>query len=100
MDIYEELVNGPVYAVCSIENMQLLKESRDSLIGKVDVSAGSEKNMDTVRKAIAKMSKAEINKVMVGMLTFTNISEMIINSCPNFTAEINFSSKEIVTHGF
>ena len=83
MDIYEELVNGPGYAVCSIENMQLLKESRDSLVDKVDVSAGSEKNMDTVRKAIAKMSKAEINKVMVGMLTFTNISEMIINSCPN-----------------
>ena len=83
MNIYEELVNCPGYAVCSIENMQLLKESRDSLVDKVDVSAGSEKNMDTVRKAIAKMSKAEINKVMVGMLTFTNISEMIINSCPN-----------------
>ena len=83
MDVYEEIVNGPGYAVCSIENMQLLEESRDSLVDKVEVSAGSEKNMDTVRKAIAKMSKAEINKVMIGMLTFTNISEMIINSCPN-----------------
>ena len=83
MDLYEELVNGPGYAVCSIENMQLFKETRDSLIDKVNVSAYPEKNIDAVRKAMAKMSKAEINKAMVGLLTFTNLSKMIINSCPN-----------------
>ena len=83
MDLYEELVSGPGYVVCSIENMQLFKESRDSLIDKVNVSAYPEKNIDAVRKAMAKMSKAEINKAMVGLLTFTNFSEMIINSCPN-----------------
>jgi sporadic carbohydrate cluster 2OG-Fe(II) oxygenase len=83
MDLYEELVNGPGYAVCSIENMRLFKESRDSLVDKADVSVDSEKSIDSVRKAMAKMSKAEINKAMVGLLTFTNLSEMIINSCPN-----------------
>jgi sporadic carbohydrate cluster 2OG-Fe(II) oxygenase len=83
MGLYEELVNGPGYAICPIENMRLFKESRDSLIDKANVSVGPEKNIDAVRKAMAKMSKAEINKAMVGLLTFTNLSEMIINSCPN-----------------
>lgn len=83
MDLYEELVNGPGYAVCSIENMRLFKESRDSLMDKANISAGAKVNIDVVRKAMAKMSKAEINNAMVGLLTFTNLSERIINSCPN-----------------
>jgi sporadic carbohydrate cluster 2OG-Fe(II) oxygenase len=83
MDLYEELVSGPGYAVCPIENMQLFKESRDSLVDKLNISADPEKNIDAVRKAMANMSKADINKAMVGLLTFTNLSEMIINSCPN-----------------
>ena len=83
MALYEELVNGQGYAICAIENMQLFKESRDSLLEKASVSIDSEKNIDSVRKAMAKMSKAEINKAMVGLLTFANLSEMIINSCSN-----------------
>jgi len=83
MDLYEELVNGPGYAVCSIENMELFKESRDSLINRLNISAENKENIDVARKAMTKMSKAEINRSMVGLLTFTNLSEMIINSCPN-----------------
>ena len=29
------------------------------------------------------MSKAEINKSMINLLSFNNLSEMIINSCPS-----------------
>jgi sporadic carbohydrate cluster 2OG-Fe(II) oxygenase len=83
MDLYKELINGPGYAVRSVEDMKLFEESRNSLLEKVSVSAEPEKNIDTVRKAMAKMSKEEINKTMVGLLTFTNLSEMIINCCPN-----------------
>ena len=83
MDLYEEIVNGPGYAVCSIENIQLFKESRDSLIEKANISASPEKDIEVVRKAMAKMSKAEINRSMISLLTFTDFSEMIINSCPS-----------------
>jgi sporadic carbohydrate cluster 2OG-Fe(II) oxygenase len=83
MDLCEELVSGPGYAICSIENMRLFKESRDSLIEKANISFDSEKDIDVVRKAMATMSKAEVNKAMVGLLTFTNLSEMMINSCSN-----------------
>jgi sporadic carbohydrate cluster 2OG-Fe(II) oxygenase len=93
MDLYEELVNGPGYAVCSIENMRLFKESRDSFVDRVSVFADCEKNIDAVRKAIAKMSKAEINKAMVSLLTFTNISEVMISSCPNLVE--NLCGKEL-----
>jgi sporadic carbohydrate cluster 2OG-Fe(II) oxygenase len=81
MDIHKELVHGPGYAVFSIENMQIFEKLRDSFINRINISNGAEKNIDSVRKAMAKMSKAEINKSMINLLTFTNLSEMMINSC-------------------
>ena len=82
MNLYKELVHGKGYAVFSIENMQILEKLRDSFIDRINISNGSEKNIDVVRKAMAKMSKAEINRSMINLLTFTNLSEMMINSCP------------------
>jgi len=45
MDLYEELVHGPGYAVCPIENMQLFKKLRDSFVEKINISTESEKNI-------------------------------------------------------
>ena len=83
MDLYEELVHGPGYAVCPIENMQLFKKLRDSFVEKMNISTKSKKNINVVRKAMAKMSKAEINRSMINLLTFTDLSDMMINSCPS-----------------
>ena len=83
MDLYEELVHGPGYAVCPIENLQLFKKLRDSFVEKMNISTKSKKNINVVRKAMAKMSKAEINRSMINLLTFTNLSGMMINSCPS-----------------
>ena len=82
MDIYKELMHGQGYAVIPVENMEMFIKLRDSFIGRVNISNGSEKNIDFVRKAMAKMSKAEINRSMINILKFTNLSEMIINSFP------------------
>jgi len=38
MDLYEELVRGPGYAVCPIENMQLFKKLRDCFLDKIKMS--------------------------------------------------------------
>ena len=83
MDLYKELINGPGYAVCPIENIQLFKKLRDSFVDKINISTKSEKNIDVVRKAMAKMSKAEINRSMINLLTFADLSDMMINSCPS-----------------
>ena len=82
MDIYKELMHGQGYAVIPIENMKTFIKLRDSFIERINISNGSEKNIDFVRKAMAKMSKAEINRSMIDLLKFTNLSEMIINSFP------------------
>ena len=84
MNLYKELVHGKGYAVFSIENMQLFKKLRDSFVDKINISTKSEKNIDVVRKAMVKMSRAEINKSMINFLTFNNnLSDMMINSCPS-----------------
>ena len=82
MDIYKELMHGQGYAVIPVENMETFIKLRDSFIERINISNGSEKNIDFVRKAMAKMSKAEINRSMIDLLKFTNLSEMIINSFP------------------
>ena len=82
MDIYKELMFGQGYAAIPVENMETFIKLRDSFIEGINISNGSEKNIDFVRKAMAKMSKAEINGSMIDILKFTNLSEMIINSFP------------------
>lgn len=81
MDLNKELVTGRGYSAFSIENMDLFEKLRTSFINRINISNRSHKNINTVRKAMAKMSKAEINKSMINLLKFTNLSEMMINSC-------------------
>jgi sporadic carbohydrate cluster 2OG-Fe(II) oxygenase len=83
MDLYEELVDGPGYAVCSIENMQLFKKLRDSFLDKINITTESEKNIDEVRSAMVKMSHAEINRTRINLLANANLSDMMIDSCPS-----------------
>ena len=82
MDIYKELMHGQGYAAIPVENMKMFIKLRNSFVERINISNGSEKNIDFVRKEMAKMSKAEINRSMIDILKFTNLSEMIINSFP------------------
>ena len=81
-------MHGQGYAVIPVENMETFIKLRDSFVEKINISNGSEKNIDFVRKAMAKMSKAEINRSMIDILKFTNLSEMIINSCPKLVESL------------
>ena len=81
-------MHGQGYAVIPIENMKTFIKLRDSFIERINISNGSEKNIDFVRKAMAKMSKVEINRSIIDLLKFTNLSEMIINSCPKLVESL------------
>ena len=83
MTLSEELINGKGYSVFSIENMKALKNLRNKFIKKINITKNDKKNIYSVRKKLAKMSRAEINKSMVNLLSFNDLSEMIINSCPS-----------------
>ncbi|MDB9983219.1 hypothetical protein OAD54_00555 [Candidatus Pelagibacter sp.] len=87
MSIYKELIDGPGYSVFPIEKMDVLEKLRNSFIDKINIE-NTEKNIEVVRKAMAKMNKAEINRSMIDLLNFTNLSEMIILSCPKLVEEL------------
>jgi len=82
MDIKKELIIGKGYAVFPIEKIDVFKKLRDTFIQNINISNKLGDNIDQIRKKIAKMSKAEINKIMVNLLSFNDLSDMIINSCP------------------
>ena len=93
MDLYKELKEKG-YAVCDVENLNLFKKLADSFIESINIQDISKKNIQEVRRSLAKMSKAEINKAMINFLTFNkNLSEMMINSFPNLIE--NLCGKEL-----
>ena len=89
MNIHNELNHGKGYAVFPIEDMENFKKLRETLIKKINISKIYEENIDYVRKEIAKMSKAEINRSMIQLLKSSNLSEMIINCCPKLIESLS-----------
>ena len=84
MNINNELNTGSGYVVCSIENIELFKKLRNSFVDSIKIKSSQKKDIDIVRKQIAKMSKSEINRTMIDFLTFNkNLSEMMINCFPS-----------------
>ena len=77
MNIQKELNQGNGFAIVDIENIKLFKKLRNLFIQKINIK-NETKNINTVRKAMAKMSKTEINKSMIELLNFNNLSEMIV----------------------
>ena len=82
MNITETLrKNG--YAVCNVENNDLLERLRDSFVKNISIPGLSKKNISDVRKSLAKMSKSEINKATINFITQNkNLSGMMVNSFP------------------
>ena len=88
MKLYNELVNGYGYSVFSIKNMHILENLRKEFVDRIFNSNNSNKNISDVRRLLAQMSKAEINKSMVSLLSFTNLSEMMIDACSDIVEEL------------
>ncbi len=87
MDILKELKNGTGYAVFNIENIKAFEKLRNLFLKRIYVKNESN-NIDTLRKSLTKMNKAEINKTMIKLLSFTNLSEMIVSSCPKLIKKL------------
>ena len=83
MDLLKELNEEKGYAICDVENLKEFKKIRDSFVENINMSGIDKKNIEDVRKFLAKQSKAEINRVTISFLNFNNnLSEMMINSFP------------------
>ena len=81
MNILKELQDGPGFAVFNIEDISVFKKLRNSLLKKF-YSDNKKQDINSLRKSFAKMNKVEINRAMIKLLSFTNLSEMIISIMP------------------
>ena len=81
MNLHQKITNSPGYAIIPIEDMKTFKKLRNAFIKKMKDSNKSNKNFDELRKKMVGMSNIEINKTMVNLLSFSNASEMMVNSC-------------------
>tara|TARA_B100000780_G_C21112717_1_gene449824 strand:- start:516 stop:1220 length:705 start_codon:yes stop_codon:yes gene_type:complete len=88
MDLKNELINGRGYSIFSVKNIHILENLRNNFIKRIYNSDKSSKSIFDTRKLLAKMSKAEINKSMISLLSFTNLSEMMISACSDIIEEL------------
>ena len=92
MNILKELQDGPGFAIFNIEDLSVFKKLRNSLLKKFYFD-NKKLDINSLRKSFAKMNKVEINRAMIKLLSFTNLSEMIILSCPKMIK--NLCGKEL-----
>ena len=78
MDIVKKINSGPGYAICDVENTIILKELRESFIRSMTKKDKTIKDINEIRREIAKMSKGEINKIMINFLTHNKKAPYLI----------------------
>ena len=61
---------------------------RNSFIQRTNISNGAEKNINMIRKAMLKMSMAELNQLRINDITHTNVSNMMVNSCSSLIEKL------------
>ena len=82
----QQQINTKGYAIFPIENMKLFEKLRNSVTCKIFNKR--EKNINILRRKMAKMSNIDINKSMINLLSFSEGSELMINSCQNIVKEL------------
>ena len=88
MDVYKELTFGKGYSIIPIENMKIFKKIRESFIQRININFNKKNDINFLRREIATMSKAQINKCMINLLKFNDLSELIINSFPKLIKKL------------
>ena len=76
------------FAIVDIENIKLFDKLKKNLVNKLKIAQVTDKNILTVRKKIARMSKTEVNKSMISLLKNSNLSEMMINAFPKLVKKL------------
>ena len=81
MNLKKELIFGKGYSIFSIDNINLFKRLRSKVIKKMNILSNKTQTIDKLRESFSKMSKAELNQSMINLLSFTELSEMMVESC-------------------
>tara|TARA_A100001011_G_C14097759_1_gene751411 strand:+ start:125 stop:841 length:717 start_codon:yes stop_codon:yes gene_type:complete len=84
--IKKKLINGPGYAIFSIEKLNIFKDVRNSIFKRIKNVSNNDVN--SVRKSISRMNNSEINDLTVKLAKSNKLSEMIINSSPKLIKKL------------
>jgi sporadic carbohydrate cluster 2OG-Fe(II) oxygenase len=88
MKVFDELIRGKGYSIVDIENMDIFENLKNSFIEKMNIDK-NEKNIDILRYKMTSMTKSEINKTMINLLSFSEASELMISSCKNIVKDLS-----------
>ncbi len=92
MSLKKEITQGLGYSIVKIPNLVKFTKLRNVFLNKMGFDQNQ--NINVLRKKLALMSNIEINKVMVGLLNFTDASQIMIDSCSEIVKEL--CGKEIL----
>ena len=81
MNLKKELIFGKGYSIFSIDNINLFKRLRSKVLKRMNILSNKTQNVTEVRETFAKISKAQLNQSMIKLLSFTELSEMMVESC-------------------
>ncbi len=93
MNLQEQITTGKGYAILPIENLDHFNKLREQFIDKMQFYT-KEKKLDKLRTVMTSMSKSQINDLMVSLISFSEASEILINSCKNIVSSL--SGEDIV----
>jgi sporadic carbohydrate cluster 2OG-Fe(II) oxygenase len=88
MDIKDQIINGPGYAIAPIDDLKCFEKLRKVITQKLQ-SNKSKMDIEKLRIKMMTMSKSEINNVMVGLLSFNQASEIMLKSCRNIVKKLS-----------
>jgi sporadic carbohydrate cluster 2OG-Fe(II) oxygenase len=85
--------NGPGYAVLPIEDMQTFEQLRNTFMSSISENIDqNKKGIDNIRESMIGMSKSEINKLMLNLMTQHLASEILVKSCKNLVTALSGSN--------
>ena len=85
MKLINKLISDPGYLVLPIPNMKKFTQLKNKFVNRI----GKNKNIDQLRKDLSRMSKSEINKTMIKLLSFNNASDLMLEACKDIVKEIS-----------
>ena len=88
MDIKNQIINGPGYAIAPIDDLKCFEKLREVITQKLQ-SNKSRIDIEKLRIKMMTMSKSEINNIMVGLLSFNQASEIMLRSCRNIVKKLS-----------
>ena len=77
--------------------MRLFKRLRSKVLKRMNILSNKTQTVNEVRETFAKISKVQLNQSMIKLLSFTELSEMMVEvaqeSSKNYVAKISLFKK-------